>query len=104
RFDGLNNGPSYWGVFRGTYKGILTGPEDRLWGGDVSPVLVKELHRLPVGVLHADVTPGTARNNATVSLVFLGLVGWFTFHCVMKQGRQMRARSDCDGKFIAGPS
>jgi hypothetical protein len=88
----LNNGPSYWGPFRQSYEEILTKTDDRLWGSDVSPELVKELHGPRVGALHVGVTRSTARNNAIVSLALLALLAWLTFLWAAKQWCQSRAK------------
>ena len=58
----------------------------------MSAELVKQLRGPPASVLHVDVTPSTARNNALVSFAFLSMLGWCTLHCAKKQFRQLRAR------------
>jgi hypothetical protein len=85
RFDGLNNGPSYWGPSKESYEGILAAPNNRLWGNDVPAELVRELHRPPVGVLHVKATPSKVRNLAIASFMCLSMIAWFTLHCVRHQ-------------------
>src|SRR5262249_14505145 len=37
RFDGLNNGPQYWGPSRERFEGTLTRTDDWLWNSDPAP-------------------------------------------------------------------